>query len=262
MSYFKTTVLDVKGYNKADLHPAFRFIQEFGILNLGKDEDFTLETGSKEYGFIVLKGACEIEVDGKKYGSIVSREDFFSGLPTALYVPADSRCYISNGRAQIAICAGRCDKKTETALITPEQVKVMEVGKGNWSRNVRIIIGPDTPSVNIIIGETLNPPGNWSGIPPAKHENNNQPLESLHEELYYFKTDKPQGWGIERIYSPERNINELVYLEDSTVTFMPWGYHEIVAAPGYTLYYLFFLAGEGNKLAQFEDPDHVWIKNP
>jgi 5-deoxy-glucuronate isomerase len=145
-------------------------------------------------------------------------------------------------------------------IIRPEQVKVMQVGRDNWSREVRIIIGPESPSVNMIVGETLNPPGNWSGTPPHKHEGNEARNESLHEELYYFSTDKPQGWGIERLYSPERGVNELIYLKNNIVTFMPWGYHQIVSAPGYTLYYLFFLAGNGKGLSGYEDPDHNWIK--
>ncbi len=85
-------------------------------------------------------------------------------------------------------------------------------------------MGPDSPSVNIILGETLNPPGNWSGTPPHKHEIDDLSRESLHEEVYYFRTDKPQGWGIERIYSPERGVNDLLFLQNNSVTFMPWGY--------------------------------------
>jgi 5-deoxy-glucuronate isomerase len=123
-----------------------------------------------------------------------------------------------------------------------------------------MIIGPDSPSVNMLVGETINPPGNWSGTPPHKHEGDKLQGESLHEELYYFRTDKPQGWGIERFYSPEKGINELIYLKENIVTFMPWGYHQIVAGPGYTLYYLFFLAGEGKNLSTFEDKEHCWIR--
>ena len=109
------------------------------------------------------------------------------------------------------------------------------------------------------MGETVNPPGNWSGTPPHKHEVNDLPEESLHEELYYFKTDKPQGWGIQRTYSPSRGLNKLINLENNTITVMPYGYHQIVAGPGYTLYYLFFLAGKGNDLCPYEDPQHNWI---
>ncbi len=261
MSDFKAIVGNGEGYNGVELHPEYKFVQQFGILNLDFNNGFTMETGTSEFGLVLLGGTCDIEVEGKNYGEIKSRANVFSGVPTAVYVPADSQFSIV-GKAEIAVCSGKCEQKTESALITPEQIKIMKVGRENWSREVRIIIGPDSPCVNMLLGETINPPGNWSGIPPAKHEKNNLPEESFHEELYYFKTDKPQGWGMERIYSPERGLSELLYVEENVVTFMPWGYHQIVAAPGYTLYYLFFLAGEGKNLAQHEDPEHKWIKNP
>ncbi len=122
-----------------------------------------------------------------------------------------------------------------------------------------MIIGPEGPSQNLLLGETLNPPGNWSGTPAHKHEQARPPDESCHEELYYFKIDKPQGFGIQKFYSPERGVDELISITDGTVTFMPWGYHQIVAGPGYTLYYLFFLSGQGKKLAGVPDQNHCWI---
>ncbi len=211
-------------------------------------------------GLIIFSGTCELIIEGQLYKNLGNRQNVFSGLPTGIYIPRDTKYEIISHGVQVGVCFSKCNKKTKPAVISAEDVKVMRAGKGNWQREVRMIIGPGSSSVNMILGETLNPPGNWSGVPPARHERNNLPQESLHEELYYFKTDKPQGWGVERVYSNERNLNELIYLHDNIVTFMPWGYHQIVAAPGYILYYLFFLAGEGNALAQFEDPDHNWIK--
>jgi 5-deoxy-glucuronate isomerase len=48
-------------------------------------------------------------------------------------------------------------------------------------------------------------------------------------------------------------------LQDHSLSFMPWGYHQVAAAPGYTLYYSFFLAGKGKSLTGYTDPDHSWI---
>jgi 5-deoxy-glucuronate isomerase len=260
MSDFKTCAREAAGYNPAQLYRDFKFIKQFGILKVDEKKSYQMETGANEYALHILEGVCTVVVDGQKYEQIGSRATIFDGLPTAVYVPIESTFSITGTKAKVAICAGKGGRKTEPVLITPDKVKVKSVGKDNWHREVRLIIGADSPSVNIILGETINFPGNWSGTPPHKHEANNPPDESLHEELYYFQTDKSQGWGIERFYSPERNINELIYLEQNTVTFMPWGYHQIVAGPGYILYYLFFLAGEGTGLIGSEDRDHNWIK--
>lgn len=261
MSNFHGTINDKDGPNNVKIHSDHKYIQNFGILNFNENRDFSMETQDSEIALCILEGTCSIEVNGHEYENIKSRDNVFQGLPTSVYVPIDSKFTIKSGKAKIAICGGKCDKKKEPALIVPDQIKIMDVGKDNWNREVRIIMGPDGPSENLILGETMNPPGNWSGTPPHKHEKDNIPEESLHEELYYFRFDKPQGWGIERFYSPGRNVNELIYLQDNSVTFMPWGYHQIVAGPGYTLYYLFFLSGEGKKLVGVEDTKHSWIKD-
>lgn len=260
MTEFRTEMNIKEGINKADIQGGtFKFIQGFEILSLKSQERFLVKSRDCEIGLVVLSGRCSLEVKGKIYENIGSREGVFKGKATAAYIPLGEEVEVRSNGGQIALCYSKCDKKTEFALFSPQEIKVMQVGKDNWQREVRIMIGPESPSVNLIVGETINPAGNWSGTPPHKHENTNLPRESLHEELYYFKTDKPQGFGIQRIYSYDKGINELIYLKDNLVTFMPWGYHQIVAGPGYTLYYLFFLSGQGKVLSGSVDSAHKWI---
>jgi 5-deoxy-glucuronate isomerase len=261
MGKFSTELSAGEGMNQADLGSSdFKFIKEFGVLNFQRDSTQNFKASPHETGLLILEGSCELKIDGDTAKTVTSRDSIFSGIPSAAYIPIDTPFTIRSSKALIGLCRAACTEKTEPAIIEPDQVKVMNVGKDNWAREVRILIGPNAPSVNLIMGETINPPGNWSGTPPHKHEGINPEVESLHEELYYFKPDKPQGWGIERLYSSERGVNELIYLKDNTVTFMPWGYHQIVSGPGYTLYYMFFLAGKGKDLKGYEDQDHNWIK--
>lgn len=261
MNTFWTRAAIEQGINQVDISDSgFKFIKEFVLLNLENNKRYDIAASPHETGLLILEGRCSLQIDGKLKKGIGSRDSVFSGKPTAVYIPIDTPFTLWSAKGSVAICRAACDVKTEPVVIQPDQIKVTDVGRDNWSREVRIAIGPESPSVNLIIGETINPPGNWSGTPPHKHEGDELHGESLHEELYYFKTDKPQGWGIERFYSPEQGINELIYLRENTVTFMPWGYHQIVAAPGYTLYYLFSLAGKGKELSPREDPDHNWIK--
>lgn len=263
MNKFHDSV-DVKpGYNPAlDKDAGLKFIDGFGVLKLqdnGSHQDMAPE---HETALIIYSGTCTVKAGEKVFENIGGRKSVFDGLPTAVYIPPGVEYSIDGSDAELGICKAKCEPfDGEPVLVTPEQVKIVNAGKDNWSREVRLILGPDSVAQKLILGETINPPGNWSGYPPHRHENDNLPTESLHDELYLFKTDKPQGWGIERIYSPERDVNEFVYLKNNTITYMPWGYHPIVAAPGYTLYYMFFLAGDQTVLGQFEDPDNSWIKN-
>src|SRR5712692_7091719 len=79
------------------------------------------------------------------------------------------------------------------------------------------------------------------------------------QEVYHFRIDPPQGFGIQRIYSPERGLNEAFVVEDGDTVVIPFGYHPVVAAPGYRLYYLWALAGDGRDLRVVEDPVHGWV---
>jgi 5-deoxy-glucuronate isomerase len=41
---------------------------------------------------------------------------------------------------------------------------------------------------------------------------------------------------------------------------VPEGYHPVVSAHGYTTYYLNFLAGSAQSLANVDDPAYSWVK--
>ncbi|MBN3040092.1 MAG: 5-deoxy-glucuronate isomerase [Candidatus Omnitrophica bacterium] len=263
MSRFHEQVVLNQGFNKiVKADKGFKFINTFSILKLDEENSYDDFDTDKEAALVILSGSCTLTSGSNTWPGLGKREDVFSGLPTCIYIPPDNKYSISSKKAEVAVCKTFCSEAhtRSITIINPEDVKINQVGRDNWSREVRIMIGPKSLSKNMIIGETLNPAGNWSGTPAHRHEKDNLPHESLHEELYYFKTDKPQGWGIERIYSKERNINELIYLGQNSVTYMPFGNHQIVAAPGYNLYYLFFLGGLGNTLAGYEDEEHNWIK--
>jgi len=256
-----STQLSVKGgVNKAKINDGmFKLIRDFQVIILAEGQKLKLKSGDSEIALVILKGTCDVNIDGKTYDNLGTRKDIFQEKPTAVYIPIEKEFEIVSRNVEIALCSAVCKEKKDVAVITPDKVKVMQVGKDNWARQVSLVITPDTVSANLIIGETINPPGNWSGTPAHKHEIDDLPNESFHEELYYFKCDRQDGFGVQRLYSLERGVNDLIYLKDNTVTFMPWGYHQIVAGPGYTLYYLFFLSGTGKKLVGCGDPEHTWI---
>jgi 5-deoxy-glucuronate isomerase len=109
------------------------------------------------------------------------------------------------------------------------------------------------------VGETFNEPGGWSSYPPHKHDRHDPPAEVALQEVYHFRLQPRQGFGIQRMYSPERGTDEVLVVEDGDTVLIPFGYHPVVAAPGYRLYYLWALAGEGRDLRLREDPAHAWV---
>jgi 5-deoxy-glucuronate isomerase len=77
------------------------------------------------------------------------------------------------------------------------------------------------------------------------------------EEIYHFRIKPQGGFGIQRIYDG-KELDELYVINDGDTVMLPKGYHPVVAAPGYSLYYLWILSGETRFMAPYEDPAHVW----
>jgi 5-deoxy-glucuronate isomerase len=144
-------------------------------------------------------------------------------------------------------------------LIRPEDQSLAHVGRDNWSRNVRTILGPEQTASRLLLGETVNPPGQWSSYPPHKHDVQAPPDEVRLEEVYLFKLDPPGGFGVQINYDDEgKDDAALVRTDDVAV--ISSGYHPVVAAPGYALYYLWIMAGEGRAMAPHFDTRHAWVQ--
>jgi len=252
-----------KGYNEVVVPDGklLKFI-EFGILNLGDGEDYDESADGKEVALVILSGRCTVKVDGETFAGIGGRKDVFSGEAYSLYIPAGRSFKVTGiGDVQIALCRAPSDLEGDVRLISPEDVRIRSVGALNWRRDVKDIIDLRTEASHLVIGETINPPGNWSSIPPHRHDFDNLPEESDMEEVYFFKFSPRQGFGFQRIYTDDRSRDEAYVVEDGDTVILPEGYHPVAAAPGYRLYYLWILAGEKRILAPRDDPAHAWLKN-
>jgi len=235
---------------------------EFGLLTLKQGEDHRFDTGDKEHVCVILGGRCDILGDGFGWKHAGERENVFRGKATAFYVPPSRNCSITaRTDLTVALAAAKTDVKAEPVFIEPDDVGVRGVGKENFYRQVHNIFDDRHLAGRLVVGETFNPPGNWSSYPPHRHENENPPEESKLEEVYFFKFSPPQGFGYQRIYTDDDEINEIYCVRDGDAVAIPRGYHPVAAAPGYQLYYLWILAGETRRLHPREDPDHKWI-NP
>ncbi len=60
-------------------------------------------------------------------------------------------------------------------------------------------------------------------------------------------------------YATDPPADRAIVVRDLEAVTIPAGYHPVVAAPGYGLYYLWCLAGEGRELHWYPDPAHAWV---
>ena len=147
--------------------------------------------------------------------------------------------------------------------IQPDQVRTGKWGISNFSRTFHQILvqgqHPGRRVHRLIVGETFTPSGNWSTYPPHRHEHDNPPHEAFMEEMYYFRVAPNDGWGLAKYYTDDESIDEVYTVKDDTILMMPKGYHTVVSAPGYTTYYLWFLAGDTRTQATVDDPNVGWV---
>jgi 5-deoxy-glucuronate isomerase len=187
----------------------------------------------------------------------VSRSDVFSERATAMYVPPGTEMVVhAESPLEAIVFSTAADTGNPPAMVTPDGVKVAARGRGHYTREVHNICVDDPHATRLMVGETFNPPGNWSSFPPHKHDGRDG--EPVLEEVYYYRVDPPQGFGQQMLYTADGEcVTHTVH--DGDAVLLPYGYHPVSAPPGYQLYYLWALAGERRHLALHEDPAHQWI---
>jgi len=234
----------------------------FAKLTLDSGETYSGQSGDRELLLVALSGKARVEVSGQVFGSVGGRGNVFAGLPHSVYIPRGSTYAVTAlTRFEAALPSAPSDLDTAPYEIRPEQVNTGQWGTLNYTRQFReILVAPNgLPASRLIVGETITPSGHWSTYPPHRHEENTGP-EKFHEEMYYFRVSGPEGWGLTRHYSPERGYDETYTVRDDTLLAIPHGYHTYTGAPGYTSYYLWFLAGDGRAQGVKLDPDVGWVQ--
>ena len=217
----------------------------------------------RETVVVILSGVVDVEVDGRPLGEAGGRANVFEAPGFAIYAPPKTALRIvsrSDSHLAIATAPAGEESPAMARIIRPEDQRLGEVGSGNWSRTVRTILGPEHAAGRLLLGETINPPGNWSSYPPHKHDRQAPPDEVKLEEVYLFKVDPAGGFGVQVHYGEDSD--EAFIVKDNGVAVIRSGYHPVVAAPGYSLYYLWVMAGEGRRMIPHFDPAHAWVQDP
>ena len=218
--------------------------------------------GDDEVVAVVMQGDVHASAGGEELGRTPYRNDPFGELGHAVYAPpqAPVRLVAGDDGALLAVMSAPpgADEPGPARIIGPGEQRVATVGTGNWERTVRTILGPDDPATRLLVGETLNPPGNWSSYPPHKHDEHAPPDEVALEEVYLFRVAPDGGFGVQLLYEPD--VERTFVVRDGDVAVIRSGYHPVVAAPGYDLYYLWVLAGEGRRMVPRLDPRHAWVQ--
>jgi 5-deoxy-glucuronate isomerase len=204
---------------------------------------------------VLQEGRGVLDVGGRPW--TVSRSGVFSERATAVYLPPGCALAVRADTVLEAILVSApAPDGGEPAIVRPGDVQPLERGRGLYSRSVHNVFVTDSQVRRLMVGETFNPPGHWSSFPPHKHDGRDG--EPVLEEVYHFRVDPPQGFGIQMLYTADgESVTHTV--RDGDAVLLPYGYHPVSAPPGYRVCYLWAMAGAERRLALHEDPAHQWI---
>ncbi len=232
---------------------------EIDALMLTAGASFEDKTNGMEYGITILGGTCTISGDGFSYEHIGKRKNVFDGKAYAVYIPRGKKFTViadTDLKAVIAKCP--TDYDFEPALITPDDVIVKNLGKPGFEREAHFIIDERVKAGRIYIGENFIKGGQWSGFPGHKHDTNKMPTEGFAEEIYYYEYDKPTGYGIQQVYTDDREIDDAYTVRNGDLVEIPKGYHPCCVAPGYTGYLLWMMSCDNRGFYFSVDADQAW----
>lgn len=232
------------------------------MLRLKDGQTWSGQAIEEETVLVTLGGRCAVKVEGAhpvEWTTVGGRPNMFAGVPGVAYIPRRTPYTVTGtGDVEVVVFTSPCDADLEPRLVPSDELKPNSVGGYNWRRDVKMLFSPGTGKTSrLIVGETINPPGNWSGFPPHKHDVE-APDEFPLEEVYVFKTMPSDGIGVQLIYGGKEGDSAHI-IGDNSVAAFPTGYHPSVAAPGTQLGFVWALAGEARNYKVSIDPRYRWL---
>ncbi len=235
---------------------------EMDMLRLFDGEVKSYRKENTEFGILIFGGKCNIEGDGFSFENAGKRENVFDGPATCVYIPANTEFKITAlSEFSAAVCMSPSTKASSPAIINPEDVVIKNLGKPGWEREAHFILDERVDAEILYIGEAYVKGGQWSSYPPHKHDDDNMPNEAQTEEIYYYEFKKEEGFGIQKVYTLNGEIDETYTVCSGDVVEIEKGYHPYHSAPGYDGYYLWIMAGKDRGFFMTTDPSHKWLNN-
>jgi 5-deoxy-glucuronate isomerase len=243
----------------------------FRTVRLDEHQSIDVGGAGHETAIVNLFGGDAV-VQEPDEGPVVlgGRTSVFDALPSACYLPAGHTAQLTAtkraNRIQTTVAIAEAPTRPdlsgrlEPVWIRPEDVRVEIRGAGNATRQINHIITPDFPADRLEVVEVLTPSGNWSSWPPHKHDVDDMPTEAVLEEVYYYRFERPEAWGVQRLYRADRSRDGLWEVRSGDVVLVTDGYHPFTAAHGDDAYYLNALAGDRRTMACSFDPDFEWVR--
>ena len=226
----------------------------FNLIRLNNGQEYSYSVEGFETVCIVLSGTCGVRMRGNGFSEVSfdgvgGRPDIWSGTADSAYAPAGAHVEVVAGTdgTEVAVAGGRCDKIHTPFRVTPDAVEMVDVGsvEANCHRRIFHILGHNAEgrAGNLLVSELLCDPGNWSGFPPHKHDEEAGDEETAFEEVYHYRFRPDNGFGAQVTFQPDGSSQCFMTRHGDTYL-LDRGYHPTVTSPGHEEYILTILVGK------------------
>ncbi|MBO9475733.1 5-deoxy-glucuronate isomerase [Shimia sp. R10_1] len=247
-----------------DITPAsagWRYVG-FGLYKLRSGETAEELTGDREVILVMVEGKAAIHAAGQDWGVLGDRMSVFEKTPPhCLYVPNDSDWKaVAETDCTIAVCTAPGKSGHEARRIGPDGIQLTERGKGTNTRYINnIAMEAEDYADSLLVTEVFTPAGHWSSFPSHRHDEDDYPRITYLEETYYHRLNPADGFGIQRVYTDDGQLDETMAVSDGDVVLVPRGHHPCGAPYGFEMYYLNVMAGPLRKWRFVAAPEVEWI---
>lgn len=239
----------------------------FNIVKLERGQSFEYQVPGYETCIAPATGTVDVEVEGVTFDKLGNRGvDVWDGEPEGVYVPvgAKVRMTCTSEATETFIAGAKYDK-----VLEPFDVRVPELDKVQYGsddtkthRKIKHILGQKQHDKvgRLLVSELFTVgQGGWSGFPAHKHDTDNLPHETRHDETYNFRFRPNHGSGVQILQREEGKPGDAYQLMDGSTICIDKGYHPCAVMPGYEMYYFTILGGLSQRsLVQFFQPTHAY----
>jgi 5-deoxy-glucuronate isomerase len=237
----------------------------FNRLLLKRDESFSYRLKDYESACVLITGTCTITVNGEVFESVGQRTHLWEGRPDSVYAPRDSLVELTcqSDEAEVYVAGGRTTEDYAPFRVTPDDVQKVQYGSDDTKTHRKIfhVLGQNANdrAGNLLVSELFTVgAGGWSGFPPHKHDEDRPGVETAFEEFYRFRFNPSQGFAAQFNYVHEDDFGPVHHVKDGSNVLIDGGYHPVVVAPGYEMYYFTIIVGHTTRsLVQFFEPAHA-----
>jgi 5-deoxy-glucuronate isomerase len=238
----------------------------FNIVKLKKGETFTSQVNNYETCLVPATGSIDVSVSGHKFDAVGKRNHIWEGDPEGVYVPVGVKATLEcvSDEVEVFIAGAQHDEVYEPFAVRESDIDPVQYGSDDTKthRKIKHILGKSLAGKvgKLLVSELFTVgAGGWSGFPPHKHDTDDLPEETRHDEVYNFRFNPEHGFGAQFLTQEGEDMGDVYHIKNGSTILIEKGYHPCVAAPGYEMYYFTILGGLSQRpLHQHFHPEHAY----